>query len=69
MDKDIQYRECIKRLDEKVGKEMLSVRDVADFCGIDPRTVKKRFTIQGGYIALCVLAHEMVYGVKRRVLR
>lgn len=62
IDKAEVYRECIKRIDEKVGKEMLSVTDVAKYCGIDRKTVRRRFKFEGGYITLVGLAHQMVYG-------
>ncbi len=69
MDKAMQYRECLKRMDEKLGKELVTVREAADYCGVDTRTIKKNFTVRDGYLCLTVLAHEMVYGVNKRVLR
>ena len=46
----------IKALD---NKKMLKIKEVADFLGIDYRTVKKRFSFKDGYISITTLAREM----------
>lgn len=38
------FREQLQRLDEKYpGKEMLSQKEMAEFLGCDPATVRKRY--------------------------
>ena len=41
------------------NKKMLKIKEVADFLGIDYRTVKKRFSFKDGYISITTLAREM----------
>ena len=41
------------------NKELLCMREVSKFLGIDSRTVKKYFPFKNGYISRTTLAREM----------
>lgn len=55
------YRDNLERIKEKYPhKEMLTTQEVANFMGLDRRTVKKMFSFNPfNYIAVAVLAREM----------
>jgi hypothetical protein len=54
------YRENLAALNDFFpDKNLLKLCEVAKFCGRDPRTVKKRYNIQGGLIEKRVLASRM----------
>ena len=54
------YRDNLERITERFpGKEMLTVKDVCAFCGLNNRTVKKLFEFNNNYISVAKLAREM----------
>ena len=54
------YRDNMEALLEYFGgKRLLSIEDVAEYCGRDRRFVKKRFGIDKNGIMLPVLARRM----------
>lgn len=54
------YRDNLERIKEKYpNKELLTTKDVADFCGIDIRTAKKRFDLTKNYISVATLARAL----------
>ena len=54
------YRDNLERIKEVYpNKEMLKVKDVQRFCGLNRATVKKLFDFKGGYISVAKLAREM----------
>lgn len=54
------YWDTLEYLIEALNnKKMLKPSEVADFLGIDYRTVKKRFSFKDGYISITTLAREM----------
>ena len=54
------YRDNLERIKEKFpNKEMLIKKEVADFTGLDVRTVKKMFNFSNGYISVASLARQM----------
>ena len=54
------FRDNIERISERFkGKELLSVRDVSQYTGMDRRTVKKRFEFTDNYISVVKLARGL----------
>lgn len=54
------YRDNLERIVGRFpNKEMLTVRDVSAFCGLDSRTAKKLFEFNNNYISVAKLAREM----------
>ena len=55
------FRDMLERIKEVFpDKEMLSIKEVADFVGCDARTAKKSFSFnERNRIAVVVLAREM----------
>lgn len=54
------YRDNLERIKAVFpNKELLRANEVAKFCGIDVRTVKKLFGIKNDYISVAKLAREM----------
>lgn len=54
------YRDNLERIKEVYpNKEMLKVKDVQKFCGLNRETVKKLFDFKEGYISVAKLAREM----------
>ena len=54
------YRDNLERIKEAYpNKEMLKVKDVQKFCGLNRETVKKLFDFKDGYISVAKLAREM----------
>lgn len=54
------YRDNLERIKEVYpNKEMLKVKDVQKFCGLNRETVKKLFDFKDGYISVAKLAREM----------
>lgn len=41
------------------GKRLLRQSDVVRYTGLDPKTVKKRFSFKDGFISAIVLAREL----------
>lgn len=56
------YRDNIKRLKAAYpDKELLNMREVSDFCGVDVRTVKRILNITDKYISIASLARKLSY--------
>lgn len=56
------YRDNLERLKNAFpDKELLTLKDVSSFCGIDTRTAKKIFNIQDNYISIASLARKLSY--------
>ena len=54
------YRDNLERITKRFpGKEMLTVKDVSVFCGLNVRTAKKLFEFNNNYISVAKLAREM----------
>ena len=54
------YRDNLERIKAHYpDKEMLKVKDVQRFCGLNRATVEKLFDFKGGYISVAKLAREM----------
>ena len=54
------YRDNLERISERFpNKEMLTVKDVSAFCGLNIKTVKKLFEFKNNYISVAKLAREM----------
>lgn len=54
------YRDNLERISERFpNKEMLTVKDVSMFCGLNIKTVKKLFEFKNNYISVAKLAREM----------
>lgn len=55
------YRDMLADLREYFGPDhnLLTVKDVAKYCGIDPRTAAKRYDISKDGIMLVMLARKM----------
>lgn len=54
------YRENLEQiLKFTEGRNLLTITDVKNFCGIDLRTAKKRFPFLNGYISAATLAASM----------
>lgn len=54
------FRDNLVRLDEKFpGRELLRISEVAEFMGVDRRTVQRRYTFDRCYITKTRLAKEM----------
>ncbi len=54
------YRDNLERITARFpNKEMLTVKDVSVFCGIDNRTAKKLFEFTNNYISVAKLARQM----------
>ena len=54
------YRDNLERISEKFpSQELLTVKDVATFCGLDRRTVARLYSFKSCYISKAVLAREM----------
>lgn len=54
------YRDNLERIKTRYpDKEMLKVKDVQRFCGLNRATVKKLFDFKDGYISVAKLAREM----------
>ena len=54
------YRDNLKRIKAHYpDKEMLKVKDVQRFCGLNRATVEKLFDFKDGYISVAKLAREM----------
>lgn len=57
------YREVLTDLNERFGKDAwLTLRQIAEYDGVDPRTARKRYGIPRGQngINKCVLARKIV---------
>lgn len=56
------YRDNVERLKSFFpDKELLNMKEVSDFCGIDVRTVKKLLNINDKYISIASLARKLSY--------
>lgn len=56
------YRDNVERLKNFFpDKELLNMKEVSDFCGIDVRTVKKILNINDKYISIASLARKLSY--------
>ena len=56
------YRDNLERLKSVFpDKELLNIKEVSTFCGIDVRTVKKIFNITDKYISIASLARKLSY--------
>lgn len=54
------YRDNLERIKEVYpNKEMLNVKNVATFCGLNRKTVLELFGFNKGYISVAKLAREM----------
>ena len=54
------YRDNLERIKAHYSdKEMLKVKDVQRFCGLNRATVEKLFDFKDGYISVAKLAREM----------
>lgn len=54
------YRDNIERIKEFFpDKELLNIKNVAEFCGLNRRTVLELFDFTKGYISVAKLAREM----------
>ena len=54
------YRDNLERIKARYpDKEMLKVKDVQRFCGLNRATVEKLFDFKDGYISVAKLAREM----------
>ena len=54
------YRDNVERIKEVYPtKELLIAKEVADFVGLDFRTVKKMYKFNGKYISVASLARQM----------
>ena len=54
------YRDTLERIKAHYpDKEMLKVKDVQRFCGLNRATVEKLFDFKDGYISVAKLAREM----------
>lgn len=54
------YRDNLERIKNIFpNKEILNVKEVSMFCGVDVRTVRKLFDIKNNYISVAKLAREM----------
>lgn len=54
------YRDNLERIKLVYPhKELLNVKEVSTFLGIDVRTVKKYFPLKHGFISVATLAREM----------
>ena len=54
------YRDNLERIKALYpDKEMLKVKDVQRFCGLNRATVEKLFDFKDGYISVAKLAREM----------
>ena len=54
------YRDNLERIVARFpDKEMLTVKDVCKFCGLDGRTAKKLFEFNHNYISFAKLARQM----------
>lgn len=55
-----EYRDNYEALLERFqGRMLLTARDVAAYCGIDPRTAQKRYAISRKGITIPTLARRM----------
>lgn len=53
-------KENIVRIKESFpNKELLNQKEVSEYCGIDPRTVKTIFPFKDGFISVVKLAKEL----------
>ena len=54
------YRDNLERIKAQYpDKEMIKVKDVQRFCGLNRATVEKLFDFKDGYISVAKLAREM----------
>ena len=54
------YRDNLERIKDRFpDKELLSKKDVAEFCGIRYETVVKMFPFKNNYISCATLAREL----------
>lgn len=54
------YRDNVERIKAVFpDKELLNKKEVAAFCGIDVKTVKKLFEMKNNYISVAKLAREL----------
>ena len=54
------FRDNLERISERFpGKEMLSIKEVTDYTGLDRKTVKKLFEFRESYISIVKLARGM----------
>ena len=54
------FRDNLERLEQKFPeKELLNIKEVSTFCGINYRTAKKRFTFKNNYISKLKFASEL----------
>ena len=54
------YRDNIERIkDVFPNKELLNLKEVAMFCGIDVKTARKLFDMKNNYISVAKLAREL----------
>ena len=54
------YRDNLERITAQFpNKEMLTVKDVCKFCGLNYRTAKKLFEFTNNYISVVKLARQM----------
>jgi len=59
------YRQTLEWLTERTdGKGWLQLSEIAEILGLDRKTVRSKFGIDGGGCALPVLAMKMVGGKK-----
>lgn len=55
-----EYRDNLEALMERFeGRMLLTAKDVATYCGIDPRTAQKRYSIGREGITVPTLARRM----------
>ena len=54
------YRDNLERIVERFpDKELLTKKDVAEFCGVDRRRVGKLFPFKNNLISVATLAREL----------
>lgn len=54
------YRDNLERIISAFpNQELLSKKEVADFCGLHSKTVGKMFPFKGNYISVATLAREL----------
>ena len=53
-------RENIVRIKEHFpNKELLNLKEVSEYCGVDPRTIKSMYEFKNGFISVVKLAKEL----------
>lgn len=54
------YRKNLERLEEKFPKqEIINIKEVANYCGIDQRTAKNLFSFNNNFISKVKFASEL----------